>query len=101
MATLNYLPAFEGDALAIWSYIAQENPTAADELVDKLYARCLLLIDHPLAGSARPDIAKGCRHLTLGRYVILYRYEKGQVELVRALDSRRKISGKMFLTALT
>jgi toxin ParE1/3/4 len=101
MAALNYLPAFEDDALAIWTHIAEDNPAAADELIDKLYARCLLLIDHPLAGPARPDIAKGCRHLTLGRYLILYRYEKGQIDLVRALDSRRKISGEMFRTALT
>jgi toxin ParE1/3/4 len=101
MAALNYLPAFEDDTLSIWNHIAKDNPTAADELVDKLHARCLLLVDHPLAGPARPDIAKQCRHLTLGRYLILHRYKKGQVNPVRVLDGRRKISGKMFRASLT
>jgi hypothetical protein len=39
--------------------------------------------------------------LTLGRYLILYRYKKGQVNPVRVLDGRRKISGKMFRASLT
>lgn len=86
MATLNYLPVFEDDVLAIWGHIAKDNLTAADEFVDELYARCLLLIDHPLGGPARSDIAKGCRHLRFGRYLILYRYARGQIDLVRALD---------------
>lgn len=100
MTALNYLPSFEDDALAIWDHIAQDNPVAADRVIDELYARCLLLIDHPLAGPSRSDIAEGYRHLTFGRYLILYRYEDRQVDLVRALDGRRNITGKMFLEAL-
>ncbi|WP_280519101.1 hypothetical protein [Shinella curvata] len=39
MVTLNYLPVFEDDVLAIWDHIAKDNQTTADEFVDRLYAR--------------------------------------------------------------
>lgn len=35
------------DLDGIWSYIAQRNVAAADRLIDKLYARFLLLAEFP------------------------------------------------------
>ena len=96
MAALNYLPAFEDDALSIWNITAKDNPAAADELVGKLYARCLLLVDHPLAGPARPDIAKECRHLTLGRYLILYRMRRGRLILCGYWMAAAKSAARCF-----
>ncbi|MCL2716325.1 MAG: type II toxin-antitoxin system RelE/ParE family toxin [Alphaproteobacteria bacterium] len=60
----------------------------------------MLLVDNPLAGPARPDIADECRHLVLGNYLILYRYQDGQVDLVRLVHGRRNITKGMFLQAL-
>ena len=96
MTKLVYLPSFEADAVDIWSYIAIDNPSAADRLVDRLYQRCLILEDHPKAGQPRFDIAKDCRQLVEGPVLILYRETPQRVELVRALYRGRDVSADLF-----
>ena len=96
MAKLTYLPRFHADLSDIWLYIAQDNPAAADRMVDKLFNRCKLLEDHPEAGPARPDIAPDCRMLVEGRYLILYRIAGQTVELVRALDGAQRLDADHF-----
>lgn len=96
MVDLHFLPQFHRDVEDIWLAIARDDTAAADRMLLELYDRCLILERYPDAGPARPDIASGCRHLTAGTYLILYRYEEGSVTLVRALHGRRQITSELF-----
>lgn len=48
--------------MEIWYFIAQDDPVAADRLLDLLEEKHKLLADNPHMGSARPDIAKELRY---------------------------------------
>jgi toxin ParE1/3/4 len=82
------------DLIEIWVYIATEDPTAADRVLDAIEARWLQLARFPYSGLARDDIAPGIRHLVAGQYLILYRIGK-YVEIVRVLHGRREIKRSM------
>lgn len=97
MTTLTYLPSFEADALDIWLYVAQDNPSAADRLVDRLYKRCEILRAHPNAGPLRPDIAMDCRQLVETPMLVLYRVVGDEVQLVRALYQGRNLNPDLFV----
>ena len=96
MTKLTYLPSFEADALDIWPRVAQDNPSAADRLVDRLYERCRILEEHPKAGPPRMDIAMDCRQLVEGPVLILYREIADSVELVRAIYRGRDVTPELF-----
>ena len=80
------------DLIDIWSYIADDNPQAADTVLDTLNKKISLLADHPLLGPARLHIARDLRYLISGNYLILYRVIKENVEIVRVLHGARNLS---------
>lgn len=96
MTTLYRLPSFDADLVDIWLHIAEHNPAAADRTVDHVVERCWMLVEHPKAGPARPDIAGDCRHLVTGPVLVLYRAAGDRIELVRALYRGRNITADMF-----
>jgi len=79
------------DLIDIWRYIAADNPGAADKLLDTLDDKIDLLVDHPLLGPARPDIAPDLRYLISENYLILYRVLRESVEIVRVLHGARNL----------
>ncbi|MEY9380323.1 type II toxin-antitoxin system RelE/ParE family toxin [Rhizobium leguminosarum] len=83
------------DLIEIWSYIAIDNISAADRVLDAIEARWDNLARHPYSGGARDDIAPGIRHLVSGEYLTLYRLSGSAIEIVRVLHGRRKISSKV------
>jgi toxin ParE1/3/4 len=84
-------PRAERDLEDIWLYIAQDNPRAADKLLDRIETQCQLLANHPQLGQARDDIAQGLRHHPLSNYLILYRVVPTGVEIVRVAHGARNI----------
>jgi plasmid stabilization system protein ParE len=44
------------DLVEIWQYIAADNPTAADALLDRIDESCRRLAEHPQLGPCRHDI---------------------------------------------
>jgi toxin ParE1/3/4 len=85
------------DLIEIWTYLAVENISAADRVLDAIEARWDSLARHPYSGVARDDIAPGIRHLVSGEYLTLYRFKSSAVEIVRVLHGRRKISQKVII----
>jgi toxin ParE1/3/4 len=83
------------DLIDIWTYIAEENPNAADRVLDAIEGRWLQLARHPYSGMARDDIAPGIRHLVAGQYLTLYRIHRESIEIIRVLHGRRKIDRDM------
>ncbi|QSA99951.1 type II toxin-antitoxin system RelE/ParE family toxin [Methylomonas sp. EFPC1] len=63
----------EEDLIEIWLYIAQDNPPAADRVLDDMEQRFIMLADNPQMGRYRPDIAPELRYFISGKYLILYR----------------------------
>ena len=83
------------DLLEIWLYVADDSPTAADRLLDRIHRRCEALARMPRLGRLRPDLAPGVRSFAVGRYLILYREARGGgIEVVRVR------AGEMDLTRL-
>jgi toxin ParE1/3/4 len=75
----------------IWLYIAEDNPPAADDLLDTLYERFVLLAEQPFLGRARPELAPNLRSFPVGNYVIFYRPIDDGVEIARVLRGSRDI----------
>ncbi len=82
----------EEDLIDIWLYIAQDNPAAADNLLDTFEEKGQLLAENPELGRVPPDIADDFHHLPVGRYLMLYRIIPGGIELVRVVHGMRLLS---------
>jgi toxin ParE1/3/4 len=81
----------EEDLIDLWLYIAQDNPSAADRLLDEIEDKFLLLAANPRLGPARPGIAPDCRYFPVGRYLILYRLISDGIEVVRVVQGSRRL----------
>ena len=68
MAVFQKTAQAEEDLIGIWLYIAQDNPTAADNVLDTFEKKGWLLAKNPKLGQERSDIAEDFRHLPVGRY---------------------------------
>jgi toxin ParE1/3/4 len=56
MARVEKRPLAEADLDDIWWYIAQDNPDAADKMLDRLEERCTALAEFPLTGMSREEL---------------------------------------------
>jgi toxin ParE1/3/4 len=91
MPRVRITPLAERDLEEIWFFIAQDDPTAADRLLDLLEQKYKLLAHNPHMGPARPDIAKELRYHPVGSYLLLYRIISGGIELVRVVHGARDL----------
>jgi toxin ParE1/3/4 len=91
MSRVRRTPLADRDLEGIWLFIAQDNQSAADRLLDTLNDKIYLLADNPRMGPARPDIAEDLRYLPVGSYLLLYRLIEGGIELVRAVHGARDL----------
>ena len=92
MAVFQKTAQAEEDLIDIWLYIAQDNPTAADQMLDTFEEKGVLLAENPELGQSRPDIADDFRYLPVKRYLMLYRVITGGIELVRVVQGMRLLS---------
>ena len=79
----------EEDLIGIWTYVAADNPAAADRLLDRIEAACSRLARYPRLGPARSDLAPGMRYYVVSNYLILYRENAGQIDIVRVVHGAR------------
>jgi toxin ParE1/3/4 len=83
----------EEDLLEIWSYVADDNPAAADDLLDDIDATCAKLADAPYSGRLREELAPNIRSLPVGNYVIFYRPDEDGIVVIRVLHGARDLPG--------
>lgn len=81
----------ESDLEEIWSYIAKDSPKRADNFIDRIHAKCKVIVDMPEVGVERDEILPGVRSFPIGRYLIFYRIKPDHVEIVRILSGYRDI----------
>ena len=81
------------DLEEIWRYIASEGGSemAADNTIDLITERFLLLSEFPRLGRARNELRRGLRSYPVGDYVIFYRIVGTSVVIQRVLHGRRAI----------
>ncbi|MEH2252990.1 type II toxin-antitoxin system RelE/ParE family toxin [Nostoc sp.] len=86
----------EEDLIEIWIYIATDNPTTSDSLLDQINTKCQMLADNPELGQARPDIAPGLRYFSVGRYLIFYQNISKGIEVVRVVHGAKYLPGIIY-----
>jgi toxin ParE1/3/4 len=84
-------PLAESDLDDIWWYIAQDNPEAADRLLDRIEERCGALARFPEMGVRREELMPDLRSLPVGSYLIFYLPIEHGIEIVRVLPGMRDI----------
>lgn len=78
------------DLEEIEAYIAKDNPTAAEDVIDDIEATCQFIADHPGVGRSRDEIERGVMSFSVGSYLIYYRADDNEsVGIARVLHDRR------------
>ncbi|PJK08807.1 plasmid stabilization protein ParE [Lysobacteraceae bacterium NML95-0200] len=90
MLPITWSQGAERDLLEILSYIADENPLAAEHLRQRLEASVLPLAEHPYMYRSS-DRIPGLRELLAHpNYLILYRVGSSHVEITAVVHARRQ-----------
>jgi addiction module RelE/StbE family toxin len=89
--------AAKADLLAIRRYIEADNPSRALSFVEELLNRCLALADTPRAYPLVPRYERfGIRRCVHGNYLIFYRLQPEQIEVIHVLQGARDIEALLF-----
>lgn len=73
MAKYKLTLAAEGGLRVIWEYISQDNPQAADGVLDACFDAFEMIAEHPFIGHLREDLTgKPVRFWPVSRYIIVY-----------------------------
>jgi len=91
MGTVVRRPLFIQDLRDAWTYIAQDNPAAADRFVRELERRYKLISDNPSMGSARFPRHPDVRLFPCQSHVVIYRplADGSGIELIRLIHTAR------------
>lgn len=90
--TIRLLRAAEEDLNEIVTYIAAENPTAAEHMAAKIEKNISLLADNPYLGRIPEDeelLRVGYRFLVVQNYLIFYTVEKRTIFVYRIIHGAR------------
>ena len=87
-----YSRAAQGDLQDIWSYVAKDNPAAADVLEADIREEAEQLVGLPSLGHRRRDLTRHDLWFRVVRrnYLIVYRHQ-GVLEIVRILHGARDL----------
>ena len=88
--TILWTSGARSDLIAIFDYIANDNPAAAAALVDRVDEAVMRLEDHP--GLGRPGRRAGTRELVIAgsSYIAVYRIRRDTVQVLRVLHGAQK-----------
>jgi toxin ParE1/3/4 len=89
-------PAAKSDAVEIWSYIAADNPAAANRLLDRFDSLFQTIAAQPELGRKVEELAPNLRFIPLGNYLVFYRPMNDGVEIVRLLHGARDVTAEFF-----
>jgi toxin ParE1/3/4 len=95
MIRYQFTPQAVADLFDIWSFIAEDNPAAADRVEEAVFRACDLLADSPLAGRIRKVLtALPVRFWVVqpySNYLIVYRPENEPLRIIRILHAARDL----------
>jgi len=84
-------PLAEADLEEIWLYVARDDVTQADRLLDLIEDRCRSLARFPYMGTSRDELAPSLRSFSHGNYLIFYLPAGDGIEIVRVLQGMRDV----------
>jgi len=98
---VKYAPAAVDDMDEIFSYISQDNLSAAEALLEKLHAEISHLEEFPNMGSVLSEeeftlVNSRYRFIVVHPYLVFYRIVKNGVVIHRILHSRRGYIRELF-----
>jgi toxin ParE1/3/4 len=79
------------DLLQIYSYLAERNQTAADNLIQEIDSQFRNLARFPFIGRERDSLAPGIRSIVVGTFLVLYLVERERIVVVRIIDGRMDV----------
>ena len=89
--------AAKADLLAIRRYFEPHNPTRAVSFTEELLDRCQALAKTPMAYPLVPRYERfGIRRCVHGDYLIFYRLQPEQMEIIHILQGARDIEALLF-----
>lgn len=90
MSRLRRSARAEADLLDIWHHVAIDNPDGATKLLRRIDEVCRRLETHPEIGARRDDAMPGLRIFPVGRYLVVYRLDVSDIEILRILHGARQ-----------
>lgn len=76
----------------IWSYIARDNPDAADRWIEKLLEACETLARNPHIGHTRADITdKRVLFWPVDAYLVIYQVQSDHIDVLAITQGSRDI----------
>lgn len=92
MARVHYTASAQTDLLEAWLFIAEENPVAADRVLDVIEEEAGTLSSNPLMGRLRPELAAEARSWpTATPYILFYVADDEGITVLRVLHHARDI----------
>jgi plasmid stabilization system protein ParE len=80
------------DLHGIRAYVAAENPTATEQLLQAFQEAFAHLADFPQMGHVRPDLtSKPVRFLTVQGYMVIYPEDSATLNVIRIVRGSRDI----------
>ena len=93
MADHFFSPEARLDLLEIWEYIARDNLTAPDRVVQEISEAITRLARNPQLSHARRDLtSKPVRFWPIYSYLIIYDPDSKPLEIVRVLSGYRDVA---------
>ena len=93
MAKLLYSASAENDLLDAWLYVAEDSVAAADRMLDQIVAQASRLLNQPLMGRDRRELAPGIRSWpTATPYILFYFSHEQAIVVARVLHHARDIA---------
>jgi len=97
MSTVLFAQSAQTDLLEAWLFIAEENLSTADKVLDTIEHEANILATQPLMGRARPDLAEGIRSWpTSTPYILFYLAQADGITVVRVLHHARDVQSIAF-----
>jgi toxin ParE1/3/4 len=91
MSRYRIAPIAKQDLKEINRYLIRFSPTAARRLKEQIKHHCKLLVSFPEMGRKADHLEPGLRSFPVGDYLIFYRLDNQQVEVVRVLSGYRDL----------
>jgi toxin ParE1/3/4 len=91
MTRVDFAEYVKNDIEEIWSYIALDDPEAADRFVRSFKPIYEILAQNRYIGRLRPELREGMRSLPHGRYVVFYFPTEYGVRIYRVLHGARDL----------
>lgn len=76
--------------------IAQDDPAAAENFVDRLTQLCHVLAGYPYVGRERPELGPAIRSLPTDAYLLFYRPTPDGILVLRLLSGYQDIGPHLF-----